>query len=831
MGKYYSQFRDIHDKLYTVDFESSEITGNAEIKLGNPPFVTDMSEESNNIYEPVKSSGATVCLFTNQYLFKLYSGNAKGVKCTLYSGTKSNPRSKTEWTGYVTPCMYDMGYRSEFDYIEVECVDGLGVLKSIPYSYVKKDKAATFNQIIYHCLQQADCFKYFYISDNVQKTSSTSTEAIGNILRVEETNFFDKEDDPYTPVENLAWNCWDVLTEICRYLGYTVYAQGDEVYIVDYDAIRLNQNTYYKYQITTSESIGTGTRTTIKKTNEITGKDIKSSDAKVSLDSVYNKVTVKDEFFTFDDIFPEFGDEKFETNTTVGSDWNNEWTYYYNNNKYYKDFPYDNFTEVSNNSGRSNNYTIWTCKNYRDRKFVCVAKFMDTPTFKFYKYGTGNADHTANYDQKINGAGEDSTEKKGSNWPVVLTTKGATYVRFWHKEISNDELNTLKKQWSRTASVESRKKAWENLLKQAPGKVSLAPMIIMKNDSANHIGRNDVYTKPFIQLKNEKNVTFGGEGAYLLIQGSVLYHDEQNTPFPMTDGADNSKLKRDVDCKRGEEMYLPCRLKWGDQYWDGEQWVTSQANFPLRFGIPNQGRHYNRDHYSNKQLFDKSIEFVDTAQSVFGASEKGVYIPCPDNGVLQGKIEFIIYANRDMYGDSYHGHWDGYDRYCSYVYVLRNFKFKACISNGWLDDKENDSDTVYTNIIGNGAIDEMDEISFKVCTYDNKKSNHSSVDYVDSSGKTQYVNGLYNRALYNIQMQDNGPDGVCLCQENQLVYKLVRQYEKPRLKFSPTVSINDDVTMMTLYSTSGFPDKRFITSTISTDYRYATQKLTLIEKA
>ncbi|MBD5229563.1 MAG: hypothetical protein HDS69_05955 [Bacteroidales bacterium] len=202
-------------------------------------------------------------------------------------------------------------------------------------------------------------------------------------------------------------------------------------------------------------------------------------------------------------------------------------------------------------------------------------------------------------------------------------------------------------------------------------------------------------------------------------------------------------------------MYLPAFLKWGNQYWNGDGWTTNPSTFPIRFGLPNQGRHYNRDYYSNKKIYDKYIEFIDTAQSVYGCTEKGVYIPCPPEANLQGSIEFSIYANRDMYGDSYHGHWDGYNRYCSYVQVLRNFKFEAHIDNGILDDRENDSDTIFTNAIVSDAVSEMSTIKFKICTNDNKKPNYSSVDYLDTNGESHYITTTFNKALKSLENSTN----------------------------------------------------------------------------
>jgi hypothetical protein len=40
----------------------------------------------------------------------------------------------------------------------------------------------------------------------------------------------------------------------------------------------------------------------------------------------------------------------------------------------------------------------------------------------------------------------------------------------------------------------------------------------------------------------------------------------------------------------------------------------------------------------------------------------------------------------------------------------------------------------------------MDEIKFKICTFDNKKPTYSSVDYLNN-GKSVYLTSTYNKAL------------------------------------------------------------------------------------
>lgn len=827
MGCYTAQFLNLDDKLFTVDLEGDGINGTKQFTLGATPFVTTMDSEDDTIYSPIKAQGATVTMVTSDYPFDLYSSTLQGRKCTLYSGTESNPRQKVEWIGYVTPCMFDMGFNTHLEEIEIECVDGISMLKDLPYRKPQEEEQMlSFSAIVRRILKETDCYKYLYVSDNVQLTQN-GTNAILDELYVTEQNFFDEKDDMYTLDDDVAWKCYDVLLEICRYMGYTLIAHCDEVYMVDYDAIKQGINTYHRYSLTDNS---TPQRVTLSDSKHIDGTSYSASESTVSLDEVYNKVKVKDEFYTFEDIFPTLDDENFEENITRCLQTDENFVnskdlvmnYYFQNNKYYKDLPFDNFHRTSKN-GKDISFQIFICKGWRDRMWVCIVQLKKNSTVTNYKYGTNNADRTSYY------------SPKRQSWGEVLDLKGSTIYRFWHREISSSDYNKWRAKYASdwfSQSETQRYDAWKTLLDQEPQNISLSQYILLKNDSASHISRDNVYSYPFLKMKTDGNgASFGGEGAYLIIQGSVLYHDEQNTPFPMSDGADNGKLKRDVDCKRGEEMYLACRLKWGNQYWNGEGWSSSVKDFPLRFGLPNQGRHYDRDNYSNKKIFDKFVEFNDTAQSQYNCTERGVYIPSPQDENLEGGIEFTIYANRDMYGDSYHGHWDGYDRYCSYVYVLKGFRIKAVVDNGILDDMENDSDTIYTNNISNGAVNEMDEITFKICTYDYKAPNYSSVYYMASDDSSKYVQTTFNKALTTLESntESTETDASGLKQEEHLVFKMVTQYEKPKKILEATLT-EDDFKPYTKFTDKTL-DGTFIIQELQKDYRYNSVSLKLIEKA
>lgn len=812
--KYQSEFTTINGTSYKVEIDTPNGSGTKPFTLGGSPFVTSMDSDGKTIYSPIKSTGATIEMVTADFPFDVYSGESKGVKVTLTNTTDNN----VEWVGYATPLMFDMGFDEERETIEIEAVDGLAVLKDIPYKSTSDNhEVETFGNIINQCLKQSGCFRNLYITDNVQLTVN-GTDSIIEKFRISQQNFFDEKDDINQLDDDVAWTCYDVLFEICQYLGYTMFCEGEDVYIIDYDAIKANDNNYFKYTIG-GATLGSYSKATKKYTYHINGESHSENGATVSLDEVYNKVSVKDDFYTFDSIFPEFGDEAFETNITLGTE-DIGMRYYIGNNSHYTNMLSDCFERTSKN-GKKINFQILTVKGWRNRMWLVVVKFYKSPVLEFKKYEhrtSARKEETADYETDM-------------SWSRIWNAHGATYYKLFKREISSGEFNDWRSHYDanwQSMSATQRFEAWQTFLNQDPSKLSLEPMILMYDHNArNKIEYNEVENFPFIRLRSENNpASFGGEGAYLIIKGAVCYHDEDYTPFPMSEGADNGKLKRDVDWKYASECYLPAMLKWGDQYWTGEGWSNAKVTFPLRWRETTRGR----KEQQNKQIYDKFFDFVDTAQSKYGCDEKGVYIPVPDDGNLTGSVEFVIYANRDMNGNSRKNHWTGRSRYYSKVLVIKNLKIEAKISNGILDDRENDSDTIYTNVTGNNSVKPADDVTFKVCTFDNKNPTYSSVDYL-VNGKSHYVTKTVNKALHNaesggISSFDNQP---MLVQEEHLIFKMVSQYEQPRVVFDCNLH-NDRHRLYGIYTDQTLSGRKFIANEIHTDYKMNQQTLKLTEK-
>lgn len=844
--KYTAEFKSINEKTYKIEIETKNGTGTKTITLSNNPFTTNVTSEDKHIYSPIKCGGATIGIITDYYYEDFYTGEAKGVKVTLYDTNGSS--NIIEWIGYVTPTCYSQGFDKYFEEIEVDCVDGIAVLKDLPFTEVESEQIMSFRDIIFKCLKQSGCYSYFYISDNVQFTQS-GTESIIDKLRISKDNFFDAKKDINQTDDDVAWSCYDVLYQILQFLGYTLVTEGDSVFIIDYDAIKNGNNKYWRYSLSGS-SASSATSVEMKYSKHIDESAYKENGTSISLDEVYNKVTVKDEFNSYDNLFPTFGDENFDTNITAPNV--NLSPFFHQMTIRDHGLQFGDHIAASPADGIMQDFCILVDTDWYGNWWLNVFKFYESPVFNMIHYNRSTR-QTVDLGKTI-------------KYSDLLSYNGAFYYRWyktdayqWIDENGNrvndiyEWLNRQKASYNYNASTADKIKIWNQLFQQIKmvDKIQMSPIICFVNDGDNRFGPgdeksynsqtdNDVTKNyPFVTLKDFQSSIFGGVNHFLRIKGKVCSHDEGVTPHKLNDGGNNKDLKHDPDYKRIEQGYLWAKLKWGNQYWDGNGWTTSNVWFKLWYWNNNDRSSGDKGRgIKVLDYFDKDFDLKQNEYNIMSIGEDGIIIPCPTTGNLTGKAE-LSFTTRDMWGDSRKSHWhpkgnkndNFYCRYLSKCVFITDLQVTAEIYEGLLGDADLDSDTLYTNVIENGAVSKMDEITFKVCTDDGKKPSYSSVDYLDSSGNSQFVTTLYNKALYNKEKSSNGTDGLAgvFRQEEHYIFKLASQYENPMTIFEVNLK-NEGHKKYGTFTDKTLNGKTFIMTEITTDYKYNKTSLKLVEK-
>lgn len=838
--KYLAEFNSIDSRAYRIEIETRGAAGTQSVKLGGTPFTASVKADGKNIYAPILCGGATVGLLSQNYIFDLYSGQAQGVKVTLYEETQAG--DLVRWVGYGCPTIYDQGYDDYYEDINLDCVDGVAVLKDIPFR--NQDKGIqTFLEIIWHCLKQSGCYRNFYISDNVQ-LEETGTESVVESLKISTANFFDDRKDVNQTDDDLAWSCYDVLYQLLQWLGYTLAIKGDEVFIMDWDSVAKGTAGYFRYSLE-GEEPGKGIHCSLSSKKSITGGDYAGSSARLSLDEIYNKVTIKDEFHTYDNLFPTFGDDAYETNLTADRDIpleENEWSGAY----------FGDVIKADKEKGIPENFIVYFVESYKVFRttHLCVFKLMDSPVFQFHKYERASTRKDITEEEKW---------KEGyAKFSDMLKTNGAFYLRYCNlttdktpgllQVLANLRSSSSRPDWKRYEDYTSEEKL--KALAEITGtttdanKISLSSLIVMVNtgeyrfgpcDEVNYndqTGTADDITKkyPFITLKNQLSSSiFGGVNHFLRIKGKISYHSIPDVPFPL-DLNETPEFDYDGDKKYGHQGYIWAKVKWGEQWWNGEDWETFDCWFKLYFWDPETtpGTWKNAEHYG------KEFDIISNMKSTgLYLGQDGYIIPCPVSGNLEGSPE-VAFTTRDMEGDSRRSHWhpkgtkmDNFScRYFSEIVTIRDLSITAEVLPGLLSDADLNSKTCYTNVIENGSVSSMPDISFKVCTDDGKKPSYSSVAL-----ETGFVAATYNRALFSLEKGTRGTDGVdgALRQEEHMVFKLASHYENPKVVFKCNLH-NEDFMPFTVFSDASFGDRNFILTEYETDYRDNLIALSITEK-
>ena len=806
---YTGQFRNKDEKLYIVEITTNNSTAQStEITLGVSPFITSMSVTGDTLYKCAKYQSATIKLVTDSYYFDMYAAKAHDTKVIL-----KDDDDNIIWTGYLTPNVYNNPWTGGKYEIELEAIDALSTLQYFKYKPLNNQKGiVSFADIITNILNKCNAYTKFYFSDNT-KLNVNSNESILDKLVISEENFFKSKDDENKTDDDVAWTMKEVLEEICRFLGVTAIAYNDSVYFIDYDAIVNNNNYYWEYTVgqTTSCRVNLTGNYAIEGT--IGNNTIASSGQNIELDDVYNKVTIKDNLYKYTNVIPDI--YKNVENITKDSDSDLSASTNVNNGMYGEVVGSD----IGNEQDKTNNNMIVMIDRVYDpqeSKYTIYnavfVKYFTNPYYKFYYYPNGSNNNTRQEVQSL-------------NYTDTKNLHGAFIAKFDVEKLDekidkNNIISTITNLNHQGNTLDK----W--LAKNEVGDVSLTNYIVMLNPSTNHITNQQILSYPYFETTvSDTTALFGGDNAYLIISGSYIFHSFDNDPYPIPAGEiDLSEGRYAIDSGMG---YLLCKLQWGNQYWNGTQWVNDETTFHLNYIVDYIDKSKRRaDH-----LMFNDISFVNTVSWRIGTSKKGYVIKCPNNNIMTGIPKLTVYKPFDptytstKSGDSVGQH---YKMNCVF---LKNFKMEAIIGDPTYSDK-NDTDTEYTNIIDLDHVNELKKIEFKINTWDDKSPNYSCVG-VNDNNSISFLDKTYNVGLNNGESAwydwTNNSNGM-MRQEEHMIYRLCNQYTNPAITMNITLKNNSDFKPYSIVTDKYLSGKKFIVNEMNYDYYTGSVETKIIEK-
>lgn len=770
---YLGTFTDTEANPYylTITHEDSQFHQDFLTFLNDTPFLIEWeSGDGDTLYKPIKMSTATISILTDDttdYKFGLYSDTAKHAKVILNDNNRN-----CVWAGYVTPSMYNIGYTKAREELQIDCIDGLSILKYFKYTPINgtSREIASFADIILHIARQTEVINHIYLADTI-KFAEDDNDSWWIKCSIAEQNFFseDEYDEEGNRIDDDDMSFLEVLEHICTYCGMTAILDGDRLIVMDYDGIVNYQRDYLHITVSDTPTYNTvqlkenylsPTSDTVMESYNINGNNIHGnpyaeSGQNLSLDRVYNKVVVKDSFYTFDTMIPSLlSDENITERYPTCND------------------PY-NPTQYN---------MIKLTRGDNDRAFY---SFHTNPNYKFHYFDENNneIDFAQSLLTKPSGWTEDKAVlNEGVPMSVRGAYRGACVVK-WHG-------------WKSEEYPDGYDAA---TLARMPYFKPTNYLLLQHGNLTPYYGHPAVPLVEMTPTAAPKYIA-GGAGLYLIISGTVTVFDLQNQ-FGYLEN-----WSRREDWFR---WYVPLTMKlsYAGQWWSGTQWQDTETTFFVRMIGENN------DHWIGKEL--KIVNTVPWYQNI---NKEGWMIPLPTAQLTDDSPKLVIMSQNqpDTVGDR--------DYRIDQMWI-KDFKveFANYDPDNTIDNNDN-SDTEYTNIIDTEHVEQLDDIEFKITTFDGKKTAYSiPCRHHTSTNTYTYIDGTWNKATQAVN-----EDGSLMRMEEHLIYRIVNQYTEPAKILE--VTLNQRIKPYSRVTENNLQGVNFIIDTASWDLAHRKYEYKLIEK-
>lgn len=773
------KFRDIKNNLYSVTITTEEGFAITELEFNGSPFVASI-EGGDVLYKPARYTSATIGLIcrNNHYLFDVYSGKPQGTKVEVMRG------NSPIFVGYAEPTLYNIGYETNLEELNIDCVDGLATLQYFKYEPI--DGVAgihTIGDIVKHCVLKCNCYKTIVYdkATNIQANGESIWSAL-----VSEQNFLSTDPEDKDKQDTKTYQ--EVLEAICQYACVTAVSEGESVLLIDYDSLQDGSNKVDELDIISGE-VSQYTYAEIDNRFSISSNAYAEGGAQLSLDSVYSKATVSNDNNTFDALLSNPFDGA--SNITI-----NDPAITQKSQGTIDRACFGEFVTGSGDDAKMLAMIDRVDGSQNNDSFNAVfAKYYKNDNFKLHHYAVSGSSLVPT------SVGDDE-----ANYTTSHQTHGAYLAQMDVTKLDKMDFEDYAKKWA-----DGNMTLDEILANQEKSSVSFSEMIILNNPkSPVHITPSMAQNYPYLETTADmSNVAFfGGDNAFLLISGSVIVHDKQTQPYPIPDGEvdlGNGRYEIDVN-----NAHILAMLEWSGKYFDGKDWQSTPVNFAIPY--VNQTKRFDEVHYKENKI-------VNTVTWRDGIKDEGYKIPLPSGGaILSGQPRLTIYAPIDL----------GY--YMSDIMVLKNFKISAVVSDPTFSGSLED-DTIYTNVIDENNAKEMDEIKFDVCTYDNKKPSYNVVA-CELNGNRVYVDKTMHDSLSAREIGTEMHDGTistdgALRQEEHLLWRCVNQYTQPSTILE--VALKEDLPLYYVIEESNL-NHNYVIDSVEKDYRFNTYRYKLIEK-
>lgn len=292
----YGFFRDIEDNLYKVivitdyqQYKNNLGQGQGEeITLLSQPITIEY-EGADDVFAPYRCSSLNINLLLHDFDESLNNTLGNNVFVTLQKEEKGSGKYKTIWQGFSTPNAYNQPFINVVgDTFELECQDALSTLK---YCYFEKQ------QISKH-LTIKDYIQLAFLQLNGLFKMCIYPTTPNNFLDmcIPQENWFNEDNEP------MSW--LQILEEICKYLGFTLTTEGQDVLLLD-----PHSTEYNLFELQSGRKFPS-----VRIIEEITlnRDDVSSNDCNISLLPSYNKVSLTAKHYPVEKKIQKYEDMELE---------------------------------------------------------------------------------------------------------------------------------------------------------------------------------------------------------------------------------------------------------------------------------------------------------------------------------------------------------------------------------------------------------------------------------------------------------------------------------------------------------------------------------------
>lgn len=406
-------------KQYTVKIISDRSSDTfEEIYLAaDSPFVVTYDTTSTP-FEPLRLSRASISVVADEKFFDVFSEDPQGTRVVL-----EDSAGTVEWTGFLNSNLLSMPESvCANETFSLEAYDCIYTLEYYKYQLKStKKQIVSFQDILAQIATRCTDINTLVVDGSIM--TSGGSYIYMSELSVSEQNFFSSDTDE-------PWTLKEVLQELCKYLGFTGLQWKDKLILFDMQAhtsatVQGNnpvQVQMYCEQFDKSTNFTGGTSGTYPDLmNVVPLKEslILGQQADISLETIYNKVEVKDSFYEIKEFVPDIYEDKLLSNRQ-GDFWK------CNQIAYSGYFRFMNKRGKEKTEEKDENEHIYYIRKFDHQNYESI--YRDQDTLSVETAGTLNGIYLSNVETNYQVDYINTIDHQGETWYRGTYTAKATFT-------------------------------------------------------------------------------------------------------------------------------------------------------------------------------------------------------------------------------------------------------------------------------------------------------------------------------------------------------------------------------------------------------------------